>query len=158
LINSGSKRLIVAFSIFIILAQVHHAYGHDSIKNVSAIDSMKPVGKDSAKSDTLHLKIKPKKSEIEDPVKYSAKDSIYFDLPKKKVYLFGEAIVTYQNIELKAAYIEFNMADETVYATGVKDSTGNLVGIPDFKEGTEEFIAHWLRYNFKTKKGFIQFV
>jgi LptD protein len=158
LINSGSKRLIVAFGIFIILAQVQHAYGHDSIKNVSTVDSLKIFHADSAKTDSLHLKKKHKKSEIEDPVKYSSKDSILFDLPNKKVYLFGDAVVTYQNIELKAAYIEFNMSDETVYATGVKDSTGNLTGLPDFKEGSEEFVAHWLRYNFKTKKGFIQFV
>jgi len=34
-----------------------------------------------------------------------------------------------------------------------KDSTGNIVGSPDFKKGQEQFKAKELSYNFKTKKG-----
>ncbi len=113
--------------------------------------------------DTLYLKslrnpIKNKKSEFDDPVKYSAKDSLFFDMDTRKVYLFGEAEVNYKNINLKAAYIEFDMSNETVYATGPKDSLGNIKDFLIFKEGNQEFKSHWLRYNFKTKKGFSHFV
>jgi lipopolysaccharide assembly outer membrane protein LptD (OstA) len=38
------------------------------------------------------------------------------------------------------------------------DSAGNLQGNPAFKKGKETFDAHWMRYNFKTQKGFIYFV
>jgi hypothetical protein len=114
-----------------------------------ASDSINNIGNDTAVK---------KKSEIEDPVKYSAVDSLFFDMENKTVHLYGDAHVEYQKIDLKAAYIEFNMADQTVYATGTPDSTGTNVNNPVFKDGADEFNAHWIKYNFKTKKGFVYFV
>ena len=158
MINSGFKRIIVITSICLIPEQIICISAQDTTNIVKSLDTLSAAHNDSINQDTSKVKTKHAKSEIDAPVKYSSKDSLFFDLNKRKVFLYGDADVTYQNIELKAAYIEFNMGEETVYARGAPDSTGNVVGTPVFKEGSEEFEAHWLRYNFKTKKGFIQFV
>jgi hypothetical protein len=177
LYNSGLKRLFVIIGISVIPAIQVQICCQDSIPGKISTDTNKIVKAgiaindsliaDTAKKDTASLKMK-KKSAIEDPVKYSAKDSLIFELDKKKVYLYNEAQVNYQNIELKAAYTEFDMGEKTVYATGLPDSVINKSDLTDsaasklgkveFKEGEEDFNAEWLRYNFNTKKGFIYFV
>ena len=95
-------------------------------------------------------------SVIDQQVTYTAEDSIIMKRQENKVYLYKDAFITYGEIELKAAYIEYNQKTNEVYAAGVEDSTGTLVGTPIFKDGSEEFEAKTLQYNFKTKKGYIE--
>ncbi|HON18667.1 MAG TPA: putative LPS assembly protein LptD [Salinivirgaceae bacterium] len=87
---------------------------------------------------------------------YSAEDSIIAKIKDKKEVLIGNAKIRYQNIELSAAYIEIDFAKNEVFAKGLPDSTGNISGFPNFKEGTDAFEATTIRYNFNTKKGLIQ--
>ncbi|MFC2175702.1 putative LPS assembly protein LptD [Bacteroidota bacterium] len=94
-----------------------------------------------------------KSSNLEDEVIYSATDSIRFSVEDKKVYLYGNAQINYQDIELKAAYIVIDQITKEVYAEGVIDSTGNAVGTPEFKSGDQNFAAKNMRYNFSTEKG-----
>jgi lipopolysaccharide assembly outer membrane protein LptD (OstA) len=115
------------------------------------IDSI--VVQDTSVTDTLPKK---KKSPIDDPVKYNAKDSMRYAILDQKVFLYGDAKVTYQDIELKADYIEFNMATKEVFAQEGIDSLGEPVGKPHFKQGSEEFDAKSIHYNFETKKGYIK--
>jgi hypothetical protein len=109
------------------------------------------IKKDSTVADST----KKEKQSITDPIKYSATDSLVFDWENKNVYLYNNAQVNYQNIELKSGYIMFEMNGQTVTATTIKDSANNETGKPNFKEGNEAFEAHSVRYNFKSKKGFI---
>lgn len=106
-------------------------------KNISTSDTLK-------KSDTGKLKSK---------IKYTAKDSIRFDIEAKKVYLFGEAEVTYEDINLKAASILIDWNDQTVTAEEGKDSLGKIIGKPEFTQGGQTFNAANMKYNFETKKG-----
>jgi lipopolysaccharide assembly outer membrane protein LptD (OstA) len=103
--------------------------------------------------DSLLVKKKAADDGLEAPVKYHARDSIRFSVDLKKVYLYGEAQINYQDIELKADYIEIDQETKEVYAVGVADSTGNVSGKPRFKSGEQEFVAQNMRYNFKTEKG-----
>lgn len=88
-------------------------------------------------------------------VDYKAKDSTLFDLVNKKVFLYGDAVINYNDINLQAAYIEINFEKNEVYATGMPDSTGKEAGVPVFKQGDQNFKSRVMRYNFKSKKGFI---
>lgn len=96
-----------------------------------------------------------KKSPITDPVFTSAKDSLIYSMDGKKVYMFGEASVKYQNLELTAAYIEFNMETKEVFAMGLPDSTGKILNRPVFKEGSQTFRMEKMTYNFDTKRAII---
>jgi len=92
---------------------------------------------------------------LNDDVRYDAKDSIVM-VGTKIAELYGDAEVFYQNIVLKAAFIRLSLDSNTVYACGVIDSSGKLVGKPKFKDGGDEYEAKEMRYNFKTKKGIIK--
>lgn len=86
-------------------------------------------------------------------VEYDAADSMIIKVKEQKAYLYGDAIVKYENLELKAEYIEINFGNDVVYATGVPDSTGKIIGSPIFKEAGKEYFAKRMTYNFRTKKG-----
>jgi hypothetical protein len=110
------------------------------------IDS--PIPKDS-------VRIKETPTVIEAPIEYRAEDSIIGSFDGQKVFLYNNAQVTYQQIELKAYFIELNLETKEVYAEGLIDSTGTLIQKPVFKDGREEFESKTLRYNFDTEKGII---
>lgn len=90
------------------------------------------------------------------PISYSADDTVYFNLAEKEMYLYKNAVVTYLTTELKADYIEVDMENSIIYASGVPDTAGVLIGKPKFKDGSQEFECLDLKYNLKTKKGFIK--
>lgn len=117
----------------------------------AAIDTM--VGRPSSPPDTLHDA--GKKQAVDAPVNYSSNDSIVYSISEQKVYLHRSGHIEYKSITLDADYIEFNMGSEAVFASGVIDSLGNEVGKPQFSEGSENFQAKTISYNFRSRKGII---
>ena len=78
------------------------------------------------------------KSSLERPAFSTAKDSIITEFTdgQRKVYYYGGATVTYQDMELTADYIEYDMKTNTVFARGRKDPvTGEWIGQPEMKQG-----------------------
>ncbi len=98
----------------------------------------------------------PQRDELDEPVLYSARDSMRMDLVAQKVYLFGAGHVTYGEIDLKADFIEFAFGSKVVSATYLTDSLGNPTGKPEFTDGKETFTADRINYNFDSKKGIIR--
>lgn len=92
---------------------------------------------------------------LDSKVEYTSADSIEFDLVNKKVFMFGNAEINYEDINLQAAYIEISFEKNEIYAAGITDSTGKEIGLPVFKQADQEFKSHIMRYNYKTKKGMI---
>ena len=92
---------------------------------------------------------------LEAPVVYEAKDSMTFFMNTKNAFLYGDADVKYQNIELTAENITMNMDSSIVHAIGATDSLGKKYGEPIFKDGGDEYKSETMSYNFNTKKGYI---
>ena len=109
---------------------------------------------DSLVLDTVGSDTAKKKDPLDAPVVYEASDSIVFTRGGF-AHLYGNGKVNYQNIELTSAVITMNMDSSTVFARGVEDSTGVATGTPVFKDGETPYESEIMRYNFKTKKGFI---
>lgn len=109
---------------------------------------------DSLAMDSLALDTTPKKEPLDAPVIYEASDSIVFT-KGGFAHLYGSGKVNYQNIELTSQLITMNMDSSTVFARGVADTTGVEQGTPVFKDGETPYESKMMRYNFKTKKGFI---
>lgn len=94
---------------------------------------------------------------LKSKVKYSAKDSMWFNIEEEKVYLYGNAEMTYEEIKLNADYIELDLGNSTLFASGSTDSiTGKTKGDPVFSDVSGKFEAKALSYNFNTRKGRIQ--
>ncbi len=92
------------------------------------------------------------KSDIESTITYSADDSIVSELGKKIVRHYGNEKVKYGQINLDAEEIIIDYEQSTITANGKKDSTGQLVGFPIFKDGETEYETKGMVYNFKNKK------
>jgi len=93
---------------------------------------------------------------IESKIKYNASDSIVLEAETQKVYLYKNAKIEYGDIILEADYIEYDQENNFVYAQGVTDTLGITSGKPKFTEKGDEFEARTIKYNFKTKKGYIE--
>ena len=100
------------------------------------------------------LLVAPKrKGQIETTIKYTAKDSIQFDVAKKVARLYNKASVNYGETDLKAALITVNYGTNTMQADGRRDTlTHRLVGRPVLKDGGGLYTAGSIAYNFKSKK------
>ena len=118
-------------------------------------DSLLPdsLATDSLMSDSLASDSSDKQP-LDAPVVYEASDSIVFT-KGGYAHLYGNGKVNYQNIELTSAKISMNMDSSTVFAEGVMDTAGVASGTPIFKDGETPYESKTMRYNFKTKKGFI---
>jgi lipopolysaccharide assembly outer membrane protein LptD (OstA) len=92
------------------------------------------------------------KDSVNGKVEYKA-DSTEFDKVQNIVYLYGNARVNYQGLELDADFIRFDQKNSTIFARGSKDKNGKYVGRPIFKmelQGTS--VADSLLYNTKSGK------
>ena len=128
----------------------------DSTKLLLGIDSfaLDSLVLDSLAADTLATDTVKKKEPLDAPVIYEAADSIVFT-KEGFAYLYGDAKVNYENIELTSEVITMNLDSSVVHARGEADSLGVMQGTPIFKDGETPYESQTMRYNFKTKKGFI---
>ncbi len=106
--------------------------------------------KDSTNVDVKTYKIA--NSDLEDEVNYNAEDSIIYDIPNKTILLYGKAKIKYQDMDMAAGFIRYNMDSSEVFAKAMPDSSGYLQRV-EFKDKNGEYISQEAKYNFKTKKG-----
>ena len=107
---------------------------------------------DSIPADTsLAYRISP--DGLDDEAEYGSNDSSHYDHIKGEMHLWGQAYVRYLNMSVEAGYIVFNIDSNIATAKAWPDSSGALAGYPLFKEGSNQFEARMMRYNFKSSKG-----
>jgi hypothetical protein len=110
-----------------------------------------------ASNDTLAIQSDSiPKSDIETTINYVARDSIRVSLDGKLIWLYGDAQITYGQIELQAEEVIIDYGNSTITAMGVRDSLGNRIGYPIFKDGPEMYETKGIIYNFKTKRARIK--
>src|SRR5690554_1817920 len=130
----------------------------DSVPNfitdtiVSGIDTLLIT----VEGDTLQPAKPQDTSVISSKITYSASDSIDNDVVQKKVYLYGNAKIQYEDITLTAARIVYDFENYTVHAEGVQDTLGNWEGLPNFIQGTSDFESNQMDYNFRSKKAYVK--
>ena len=93
---------------------------------------------------------------IDKQVTYSAAGQVRRDIVNQQVILTNKAVVHYGDVEIQADSMVFDMVNNILYAIGRKDSTGNVIGSPVFKQGSNVFECDELTYNFKTTKAIIR--
>lgn len=114
-------------------------------------DSLR-VADSTSRADSLSLL---DKSSLTRPAFSGAKDSIRQDFSngQRKMYYWGDVEVSYDNIKLKADYMEYDMSTGTVYARGTYDSLAQeWKGQPEMTQGSQTFNMEEVRYNFNTRK------
>lgn len=121
----------------------------DSTARPRIIDSL--TVKRKAESDMLPIS----KDAIKEIVTYRAVDSVAIELDSKKAFLFREGEIVFQDMNLKADAVEIDFEHQILHASGVSDSNGSYLGRPLFVQGTSEYNADTITYNYKTEKGII---
>lgn len=94
------------------------------------------------------------KVDLDHIVEFNAKDSIIL-LGRNHATMYGTSKVIYGDVDLSAAQISMDMDSSQVHAIGVPDSIGELTGTPVFKDNSGEYQSRVMKYNFKTKRGYI---
>lgn len=106
-------------------------------------------------NDTLVVNKKPRPSgSLETPVFSTARDSIVEDFSggKRMEYYYGDITVTFGNMKLTSEYMEYNLDTKTVYAAGIKDTTGKWKGLPVMEDNGQSYEMENVYYNFDTRK------
>ncbi|MCA0133512.1 putative LPS assembly protein LptD [Winogradskyella alexanderae] len=121
---------------------------------IVGVDSMlsKPINTkeiDSTQQDSV------KKDEfLKDVVTYKATDYVAVNQKKQKIYLFNEAVVQYEDMEIKAGIIEIDYSKNLVYAGRLKDSTGYSQK-PVFTQGANVIEPDSIIFNTDTRRALI---
>ena len=92
---------------------------------------------------------------LDAPVDYQSRDSMEVDMVNQQIHLYGEAQVNYLDISLRADHIVLDYGTNVVMAEPWRDTSGTLVGDPQFSDGGQEFTAKSIKYNFKSRKGIV---
>ncbi len=149
------KRVLIILVIFL-CAQSMDAQIQDSLsKFVPQLDTglVKSFSKivDSTKT---------KSFDVDDIIYSSATDSIKFDVKNKMMFIYGTGKIKYKKTKLDGGKININFETSDLEAEGIIDtadtnSVNGLVQTPELTEGEENYAGAKLKYNFKTKRGFI---
>ena len=155
----------------------------DSLDSLNPLDTLDSLHRaiylrnkaldDSIAADSANRK---RKNGIDFPVNYTSNDSLVYYADSRKAFLFGNANVKYDNMDLTAEHIDVQMDSSLVHAAGAeryvddglpplpKDS-GRIdssklqkerYGLPVFVMGSDKYETDTMSFNFKTKKGLIQ--
>jgi len=138
-------------------------YGVMTVREIALPDSLELARRDSIHvADSLHRADSIAmlgKSSLGAPAFTEAVDSIVevFTDGQRKIYYYGGVTVKYEDMELTANYMEYDMNTSTVFAKGVYDSTKmEWVGLPVMTQEGKKYNMEELYYNFDTRKARIK--
>lgn len=102
--------------------------------------------------DTVHVD----SDDFTDPISYHARDSIYMDIRNNIMYLYGQAELQTESINVKAGFIKVDLDGGEIEASYREDADSGKVEFPIFNVDGDEIRAHRVRYNLHTEKAFIE--
>ncbi len=122
-----------------------------------AVDSI-----DKAETDSSPAQVMPRDTsrfihervDLDHVVEFTAKDSIIL-MGRNHAVMYGGSKIIYGDIDVSASQISMDMDSSQVHAIGVPDSVGELIGNPVFKDNSGEYESRVMKYNFKSKRGYI---
>lgn len=129
----------------------------DSILKLLQTSSVIEVMRDTThkdeekKEDTL----KVSKSALDEPVQFSAKDSLTYHFASGRANFYGESDLKYLNMELQADFITMSLDSALVHANSRINEKEEEVGKPVFRMGSDQYEPDSISYNFKSGKAFI---
>jgi lipopolysaccharide assembly outer membrane protein LptD (OstA) len=108
-------------------------------------------GQEAVKVDS----VKPKPEFLTAVVTYKAKDYTSFNRKEQRLYLYNEAEIYYEDMEIQAGIIVIDYSKNEVYAGRIRDSLGNYTQHPVFKQGNNLVEPDSIRFNIDTEKALI---
>ena len=129
----------------------------EATKNDTLSVDLKPIvselnerAQDTVKTDS----IKPAEETLTDVVEYFGEDYVYLNRKEKKVYMYNNAYIIYEDMRIDAGLIILDYNKNEVYAKGI-DSSGVYSQRPVFVQGTNRVEPDSIRYNFNSEKALV---
>lgn len=97
----------------------------------------------------------PKGNFLDDIIDGKNKDSLVYNLKQRKVYIYKEGEIEYQDMALKGDIMEIDMRTKQVFAHGIADSLGKQTR-PEFIQGNSSYTMDTIHYNLDSKKAKIK--
>jgi len=141
------------FISFIVITISVNSYAQETDTSDSGNASLVPF-----LQDTLQVQDTVKKTYDVDTVIYTnASDSLIFLVKDKKMKIYGDASILYKETDLKSANIYVDFETNNLEAEGIPSDTlpQKYTGTPVLKEGADSYEGFRMKYNFKTKQGYI---
>lgn len=127
----------------------------NDIKVIKA-DTLSKTPINLKETDTITNDSIPKKKEfLTGIVDYKAKDYVSINQKEKKIYLYNQAEVYYQDMEIKAGVIVIDYSKSLIYAGRLKDTLGVYEQAPKFKQGENLIEPDSIVFNTDSKKALI---
>lgn len=129
----------------------------DSVLSTNVLDSVSEVMDTMPLRDTMPerpSRIRREKIDLDHQVVFTSKDSMIMR-GRQMTYMYGNGQIDYGDLKLNADEIQLDMDKSEVYACGREDSVGEMVGTPVFEEGGSSYESKTMRYNFRSKRGYI---
>lgn len=104
---------------------------------------------------TLQDSLRKKPETLTDKVAYKATDYQRISQRRKKIYLYNEAEIIYEDMKINAGEIILDYETNTVFAKGIKDSAGVYTQIPVFIQGPNEVNPDSIVFNFDSQRALI---
>jgi lipopolysaccharide assembly outer membrane protein LptD (OstA) len=147
------KVFFLLTGIFIGLSmQAQVTLSQDTIPSKKNVEGLMLKPGDSITQDTLQ--VAPPKEALQDIITHTSDDEINTDFINNTTTLINNAVLTYEDVELKAGIIIIDFKNNLIKAFGIKDSTGYQQR-PYFKQGNEESTQDSLIVNYDTERALV---
>ncbi len=95
---------------------------------------------------------------LEDIISGKNSDSLVYDVRSKKVYIYNQGDVNYQDMNLKADFMRLDMTTKEIYAYGKADSVDGVMvpTRPTFTQGSSSYNMDTINYNIESGKAKIK--
>jgi lipopolysaccharide assembly outer membrane protein LptD (OstA) len=91
---------------------------------------------------------------LDSKIHYTAEDSIKFSIDGNIVYLYGNARISHEEMELSSGFIRLDQKNKLLFASGKPNKYSVYKGRPILKQGNEPPVtSDSLLFNFDTKRG-----
>jgi len=95
-------------------------------------------------------------SNIDEIIRYGARDSSFYDVKTQRAYLYGGAYLETQTSKLTSGMMVIDLANNEIEATYVTNQQGEETEYPELTEGSETLTCRSIRMNTNTKKAYIE--
>lgn len=149
--------LIILFCFFIVsgaFAQEIDSLGANLNESKIIGDSL--IVADSVATDSTRQTPQQKRSDVETTINYHARDSLFFNVKSRELFLYGETHIDYGSVALDAERTDVDWNKRTLKARYTTDSTGKKIGKPVFTDGPDTYVTDDITYNFKTERAAIK--
>ena len=119
--------------------------------------------RETVQADTLEIQVDtteqtPKKASLNKIISGKAKDSLYYDMRNKKVYMYEESQVTYDNMTLSADFVNIDLDKKNIYAFGKADTVDGVATVtrPSFTQSGSTLNMDTITYNIESQRAKIK--